>query len=216
MKTKNNTAILVITSIVCLLPIILSIVVYNDLPERIAIHWGTSGNPDTYVPKYVAAFGLPPLLTLISIFSKVMLFNDPKRANTSKMTQLILLWIVPVISLVLVPVTLYIAMGVMIPIPVIVPLIVGIIFILCGNYLPKNRQNYTIGYKTPWTLDNPDNWNKTHRIAGILWIFGGVVLICQAFVSFENTVWAILSLVIVVVLVIIPAVYSYILYKKST
>jgi Predicted integral membrane protein len=214
MKTKNT--IIAISSIICLLPIILSIVIYNDLPEQIAIHWGTSGNPDTYAPKYIAAFGLPILLTAISIFSKAWLFNDPKRANTSRIMRVIIVWLIPVISLVLMPVMLFIAMGIMIPITMIVPLIVGIIFILCGNYLPKNRQNYSIGYKTPWTLNDADNWNKTHRIAGILWILGGIVLICQAFTAFENTFLAILSLIVVVILIVIPVFYSYILYKKST
>ena len=216
MKTKNNITILVVSSIICLLPMVLSIVLYKDLPEQIAIHWGTSGNPDTYVPKYIAAFGLPILLTLVSIFSKVWLFNDPKRADTSKIMQMIMLWIIPVISLVIVPVTLYIAMGVMIPITMIVPLIVGIIFIVCGNYLPKNRQNYTIGYKIPWTLNDADNWNKTHRIAGILWILSGVVLIIQAFLGFESAVWLILSVIIAVIFLLIPVFYSFILYKKST
>lgn len=215
MKKKNNLSIIVISSIVCLLPIILSVVVYNDLPEQIAIQWGAGGNPQNFVPKAMAAFGIPLLLTVINIFSKIRLLNDPKKANTSWITQLIMLWAIPVASLVIVPVALFIAMGVMIPIAMIFPLIIGIVFIVYGNYLPKNRQNYVIGYKIPWTLHNADNWNKTHRLAGFLWILGGIILIIQAFVAFENAVWLILSALIIGLVVIIPFIYSYVLYRNT-
>ena len=106
-------------------------------------------------------------------------------------------------------------MGAMIPISMIVPLIAGIVFIVYGNYLPKNRQNYGIGYKVPWTLHNADNWNKTHRLAGFLWILGGVIMIVQAFATFENAIWLTLSALIVVMVVVIPIIYSYALHRKA-
>ena len=59
-----------------------------------------------------------------------------------------------------------IGMGKDIPISTVVTMIVGIVFVVSGNYLPKSRQNYTIGIKLPWTLADVDNWNKTHRLAG--------------------------------------------------
>ena len=215
MKTKNNKAIILLTSIVCLLPLILSAVVYNDLPEQIAVQWSAGGNPQNYVPKAAAAFGLPFLFMAINIFSNVRLLNDPKKVGASQTARMIMLWVVPFASLVLMPVSLFFAMGVMIPVTVVIPLILGIVFILYGNYLPKNRRNYVIGYKIPWTFNNADNWNKAHRLAGYLWIFGGIGLIVQAFATFENTAWLILSLLIVVMVVLVPIIYSYALYKKT-
>jgi uncharacterized membrane protein len=212
---KNNRVVVLLSSIICLLPLILSAVIYNDLPEQIAIQWGADGNPQNFVPRTVAAFGMPLLLAGINIFSKARLLNNPKRANVSQVAQLIMLWVIPVASLVLVPVALFIAMGVLIPIAIIIPLLVGIIFILYGNYLPKNRQNYVIGIKIPWTLNDADNWNKTHRMAGFLWVLGGIILIVQAFALFENAVWLILSVLIAVLIVIIPFVYSYALHRKT-
>lgn len=70
-----------------------------------------------------------------------------------------------------------------ISITLVVPVLLGLLLIVVGNYLPKNRQNYTIGLKLPWTLDDPDNWNKTHRLAGYLYILAGLVLIGGAFLS---------------------------------
>lgn len=104
-------------------------------------------------------------------------------------------------------------MGVNIPISVIAPAFVGIVIIVSDNYLPKCRQNYTIGIKLPWTLDDADNWNRTHRMAGYLWMFGGIILVAGAFLSLEGIS---LTILIVIPLVIAPALYSSALYRKTT
>lgn len=216
MKTKNNFRVLLFSSVICLLPILLSLVYYNDLPAQIAVHWNNAGDPDSFVPKAVACFGLPLLLLAINLFSKWFLYSDPKRENTSQAMQLFAAWTPPVLSLVLVPVTLFIAMGVNIPISLVASLLVGIVLLVCGNYLPKSRQNYTIGIKLPWTLDNADNWNKTHRLAGYLWMGGGVVFIIGAFIPENRTIWSLFfSIAIVLLLLLVPLLYSYFLYKKS-
>jgi len=215
MKTKNNVIIL-LSSIICLLPLILSAVVYNDLPEQIALQLGTGGAPQNFVPRAFAAFGIPFLFAVLNIISKVRLLNDPKKANASRMTQIFMLWFIPVLSLIIVPVALFRAMGVMIPILMLAPLLIGIVLILYGNYLPKNRQNYVIGYRTPWTLNNADNWSKTHRLAGRLWVIGGIIMIVQAFVLFESAVWLILLGSIITLVIVIPPIYSYALYAKKS
>jgi uncharacterized membrane protein len=216
MKAKNNHIITVLSSVVCLLPIILSLAIYSELPEKIAIHWDSTGNPDNYAPKALAAFGLPILFMFINIYVNFYLHNSPKRANASTAVTSITTWFVPFLSLVLMPITLFIAMGVNIPIFLIGSMLTGIVLILFGNYLPKSRQNYVIGIKLPWTLNNADNWNKTHRMAGYLWIIGGIALIVGSFLLYEKLVWGILSLAIIALLIIIPRVYSYSLYKRHS
>ena len=124
-------------------------------------------------------------------------------------------WLVPFSSLIFVPVMLFIAMGVKIPIVIIVMVFVGIVFILCGNYLPKSRQNYVVGIKLPWTLNDTDNWNKTHRMAGYLWIFGGMAFIIVPFVSFGSSFLLAVFLSIVALMIIAPVLYSYFLYRKN-
>ncbi len=218
MKTRNNfVAALVLSSVVCLLPIILSIVLYNDLPQQIAIHWDSAGNPDNFAPKAVAAFGLPFLLAAINLLSKLKLYHDPKRSNTSQAMQVVAAWTPPLLSLIVVPITLFIAMGAAIPIALVVPPLVGVLLIICGNYLPKNRQNYTIGIRLAWTLHNADNWNKTHRMAGYLYIFAGLILIAGTFISHHSGVINGMSLTVfvVILLVIAPIIYSFMLYRKT-
>lgn len=209
---NNNKKLLIITTIICLLPLILSCILYEKLPTEIAVHFNSAGEANGFLPKAAAAFGIPIGLGLINIFSHFTINNDPKKANVSKMLVALSKWAVPVLTVIIVPVTLFMAMGVKIPIQIIVPALVGVLFIILGNYLPKTRQSYTVGIKIPWTLDNEENWKKTHHLAGYLWILGGILMIVWACVG-VNGIWA--TLIVALILAGIPFLYSYILYKRG-
>jgi len=209
---KKNSSTLIMTTLGCLLPIILSITLYDQLPEQIAVHWNSAGNPDNYMPKAIAVFGLPVLMAVLNFVVHIVVNNDPKKMNAAPAVRWIGLWIIPILSVIIMPVTLFKAMGADLPIETIAPAIVGILIIVTGNYFPKTKQNYTIGIKLPWTLHSEDNWNRTHRFAGYLWMIGGTLIIMTTFLKL-NIALAILP--IVVVLVVVPTVYSYSLYKKA-
>ncbi|MDD4140346.1 MAG: DUF1648 domain-containing protein [Clostridiaceae bacterium] len=213
---KNNRTIVWVTSIICLLPFVYSALAYTSLPERIAIHWNSAGVPDNWAHKAVAAFGLPFLFLAINLYSKMRLLNDPRREGQSQAIRQISIWLIPAASIVLVPVTLQMAMGARVPIVLLGSLLVGLLLVIFGNNLPKNRQNYTIGFKLPWTLNDADNWNKVHRLAGYLWIAGGLGLIAGSFLLRQPLAHIALTALVVVVLVLVPSVYSYSLYKQES
>ena len=79
------------------------------------------------------------------------------------------------------------------------------------NYLPKCRQNFTMGYRLPWTLNDEDNWNKTNRLAGYVMVLGGILIIIMSF--FDLAFWAVI--LFVGAILIIPSVYSFLLYRKK-
>jgi uncharacterized membrane protein len=89
---------------------------------------------------------------------------------------------------------------------------VGALFLILGNWLPKTRQNYAVGIKVPWTLDNELNWEKTHRLAGYLWMIGGIIMIIMGITTKAPEIVVIVSIFIVVV---IPILYSYYLHAKK-
>lgn len=209
MKKKLDINLL-ITTVICLLPILLALILYDRLPDQIAVHFDVSGNPDNYFPKALAAFGLPVLFAAINIYTHFRLNNEPKRQNMSSALKLFSKWTVPVISIIMIPITLFMAIGAKINIVMISTAVVGVIIIICGNYLPKCKQNYTIGIKLPWTLDNEENWNKTHRFSGFVWVLGGIAFIISAFFSFMYA-----QLVIIALLVFTPFVYSYLMYREE-
>ena len=89
---------------------------------------------------------------------------------------------------------------------------VGILFVVIGNYLPKTKQSYTMGIKLPWTLASEENWNRTHRLAGFLWVIGGILLILLTLLRLWNT-WT--FLLVIIPMSVVPMIYSYLLYRKG-
>ncbi|WMJ90110.1 SdpI family protein [Anaerocolumna sp. MB42-C2] len=205
---KNKTTIL--STILCLLPMVLSAAVYEKLPQQVAVHFDISGNPDNYVPKVIAAFGIPLLLAIINLYTNFRVSKDPKVENASSSLRAITRWLVSLLSVIMVPVTLFGAMERKIPIIMLTTAITGVVIVICGNYLPKCKQNYTIGIKLPWTLDNDDNWNRTHRFSGFVWVTGGFIIIINAFIQIPNLLTA-----VVIGLVLLPFLYSYLFYKSQ-
>lgn len=207
MKLKT----VLITCGVCLLPILLGIAVFERLPAQIPIHWNLEGEIDNYASKEFFVFILPMLMSGLQLFCLFMLSKDPKYKNYSiKMFNLVI-WIIPVITVVLALITYAIVFGYDIAINVVVPMLLGILFIILGNYLPKCHQNYTVGFRLPWTLDDEDNWNKTNRLAGYIMVFGGFLIVITSL--FDIAHWAVM--IFIIAIVIIPSVYSYLLYRKK-
>jgi len=101
-------------------------------------------------------------------------------------------------------------LGYKISVESIMPVFMGVLFLVLGFILPKCKQNYTIGIKLPWTLHDEKNWDKTHKLAGKLWIYGGIIMVVSG--MFNLTF---LFMAIIFALVIIPTVYSYLIYKNK-
>jgi len=213
--TKKNILVLVITSIICLLPICLSVSMYNDLPDKVVMQWNFEGNPNWYAHKAVLAFGMPVFFLVMNIVIFFLIHADPKRENASKAMLMFVEWFISILSLIIVPLMLLTNLGVELPTVMIILVLVGILFIFLGNYLPKNRQNYSIGIRVSWTLENPENWNKTHRLGGFMWIIAGILLIIIAFLPLPNIVGIIFIFTILILISVIPILYSYSLYKKE-
>ena len=96
----------------------------------------------------------------------------------------------------------------------IIFLLLGVLFAALGNYLPSVKPNYFIGMRTPWTLESEVVWKKTHRLAGKLWVIGGLVVICLA-VLLDTADMLSIFLTITAVITIIPLVYSYIWFQRE-
>lgn len=200
----------VVTSVVCLLPMLYSALVYADLPEQVAIHWGADGNPNGWAPKWMAAFLLPLLLFLLNLVCQLVSNAEPRAEARPAALMLICRWFIAVLGVVVLPVTLLIAQGKEIDIALVCVGVVGALLVMIGNYLPKCRQNYTLGIKLPWTLASEENWNRTHRLAGPVWMAGGLL-----FIVFGLCAWPVPAMIVVLACALIPTVYSFVLYRKG-
>ena len=207
---KKHWKTLVVTSIIILLPIVAGLVLWNDLPEKIPTHWNAAGEVDGWSSKAFAVFGLPLILLAAQWLCALSTAADPKKQNHSQKVYQLVLWIIPVIGLLLGVITCATALGKAVPVEVVLPVFMGLVFTVIGNYLPKCKQNYTIGIKIPWTLSSEENWNRTHRFAGRLWLVCGLVIMLT---GFFGGFWIFFGIVLVMVLA--PLAYSYLLHRKG-
>lgn len=207
---KKNLKILIVTSVIILLPILGGILLWNQLPEQIPSHWNVQGEIDGWLPKAAVVFGMPFFMLLIQWVGVFATLSDPKRTNHSGKILHLVFWLVPAIDLLLSAVVYFTAMGEDVRVETILPILMGVLFVAIGNYFPKCRQNYTIGIKIPWTLHSEENWNKTHRLAGFVWVLGGILMIIGGFFG-----QFILTLIAILPMTLIPVVYSYILHRKG-
>ena len=207
---KKNLKTLIITSVIILLPILAGVILWNQLPDPMPSHWNASGEVDGWSSKPFAIFGLPLILLAAQWLCVLGTAADPKKNNHPEKILHLVLWIIPVLSVAMHTFVYLIALGHGVRMEVVMPVLIGVIFTIIGNYLPKCKQNYTIGIKIPWTLNNEENWNRTHRFAGRLWVVCGLVIMLT---GFFGGFWIFFAIVLLMVLA--PFFYSYMLHRKG-
>ncbi len=206
---KKYKFTIVLTSFLIICPVFAGIFLWDRLPEQVATHFGTGNVPNGWSSRPFAVFGIPLMLLGIHLLCIFATMADPRKQNISGKLFHCVAWLVPLVSLVVMASVYGYALGMTVDIGMWVNLIVGAVFIIVGNYLPKCGQNYTVGIKLPWTLESEENWNRTHRLAGWLWIFGGFVFLINAFFQ---SVWVMAA---VLAMTLIPVGYSFALYRKG-
>ena len=207
---KENKKTLFITCAVILLPIVAGLLLWDRLPDRIPTHWGMGGEVDGWSGKGFAVFAMPALMLGIQLLCFFVTASDPKRGNIRRKYLSMVLWIIPVLSVMTSCISYAVALGAQIRVEQVIPGFIGLMFVIIGNYMPKFQQSYTMGIRLPWTLSSEENWNRTHRFGGKIWALGGIgVLFCTLMG------WGIASIAILAVVVIVPTVYSYVLYRKG-
>ena len=209
---KYEKKLIIITTLLTLFPMLMGVLLWNRLPDQMPTHWNAAGEIDGYMAKPYAVFGLCGFLTAVHLLAVFVTGSDPKNPNVVKKVNQLVLWIVPAVGLFVSVLMYFTAMGYPINVNVFTSFFTGILFIIVGNYMPKCRPNYTIGIKLPWTLADDDNWVKTHRMAGPVWMAGGVLIILSGILG-DKAVFVLIPATLIMVL--IPSVYSYLLYRKK-
>jgi len=200
-------------------PFIYGALIFPQLPSKIPTHFNIEGKADAWGGPSSIFLG-PGIMGAVSIFVYVLLSNlkkfDPKKydeANDTLYKDFAVLTVVflSILSLIIIYSSTHadqINVG-----QLILPL-VGLSFAGLGWYMPKFKQNYFVGFKLPWTLENVDNWNETHKVAGKIWIYGGLFQVVVTFLlpmkfGFIGFILA------TAVMVIIPSVFSYRMFRNG-
>ncbi len=188
----------VITCVVTLLPILLGLVLWNELPDTMAIHFDINNTPDNFASKGFVVFGLPLLMAFLQTICCVINDINAKRFGERKKFSTATKWIVPIMSIVLQSVTLAYGLGVQVDIRKFAMVIVGCVFLLVGNYLPKfdHIKNYDL---------ETEKARKVNRFIGFETVIMGILGLVTIFLP---PVFSALWIVLLIPYAIAAVVYG--------
>ena len=188
---------------------------WPQLPPQVATHWNIRGEPDGYSGPFVAAFIMPLAILAIAALAQVLPMIDPKRANYPKFldTYWLLMNSILVFMGIVHLAVLGDALGAPVPIRRVMPVALGFLFIMIGNYLGRVQPNWFLGIRTPWTLSSDTVWRKTHRLGAWVFVIAGLLFMASAFVP--GAAGAVPFAVVVIGLVLTPVVYSLYLWMRE-
>lgn len=188
---------------------------YPAMPQTVPTHWGADGAVNGWGDKAGTIFmaAMPFLVALIMLAVPRL---DPKGRNFKRFRGVYLgmsaaLTLFLVVIAWMTPLT---AFGLVSEGGSIVS--TATLFAL-GNYLPRVKPNYTFGIRTPWTLASEDNWRRTHRFAGPVFVVAGAVMLVAAVLSTvvpDVSFWAGMAAVLVATLVV--GVYSFLVWRRES
>jgi len=209
---KQYKKSLILSSLLILLPAVIGLLLWEQLPALLPTHWGMDGQVDGWQNKAMGIFLLPLILLVCHWFCLFFTWRDPGNKGRNRKVFRLVMWIMPIISLYSSTIMYSAALGYGMNLNMLATIPIGVMFIAIGNYMPKCQQNHTIGIKITWTLANEENWNRTHRFGGKCWVIGGIVLTLCAFLPGFAGIWIMIAAVFV--LAFLPMFYSWRIYRR--
>ena len=212
---KEHKGKLILSSLLVLLPLVAGLLLWNRLPAQLPMHWNAAGEIDGWGSRLMVVCAEPLFLLVIHWVCVGACFIDPKNKEQNRKALGLAIWICPVVSLLAGYMTLSTALEIeLLDVNTLILLFLGILFIVIGNYLPKCKQNYTIGIRVMWALEDEENWTATHRFASRLWVGCGVASLLLALLPWASvSLW--ISVGIILLASLASVLYSYIFYRKK-
>ena len=201
---------------IVLLSFALAIIFYDDFPDPVPTHWGFNGEVDGWTAKPWGVFMIPTMMVGAFILMIVIPSISPKNYRIEKFGKTY--GIIKVVLLLLfLAINLFILLaskGWDISPSRYIPAVMGLFFVLIGNYMGKTTKNFFIGFRTPWTLASDEVWAKTHRFGGRTMFFAGIIIFIMSVIHISDYFTAGFFMGILLIAVIAPVIYSYVIYRK--
>ncbi|MFC2130866.1 SdpI family protein [Bacteroidota bacterium] len=216
METKDFVKKEWVLLVLMIIPFIMIALFWDDFPAKIPTHWNFSGEIDQYTSKEIGLFLVPGLNIIFYIMFYLLPRIDPRKGNYKlfRTSYNILRHSIIGFLFLMFILLFFSGLGHELNIGFIVINLTLILFLIIGNFMGKIKSNYFLGIRTPWTLENPDNWNKTHRLAGKIWVWLSLIMIILSFLIPMN-ILTIVYFIYIAIIVLVPFVYSYILHVKK-
>ncbi|MEM7613106.1 MAG: SdpI family protein [Pseudomonadota bacterium] len=206
-KTANTISLSLIA-----LAGIASALAYPGMADTVPTHWNASGQADGFSSKLTGVL-IGPLSALgICVLMWVIPLISPKGFRTEGFASIINIFQVALVVFMLGigGIIILAGYGHDASVEKVVPMAVGALFIVLGNYMAKIRKNFFVGIRTPWTLASDEVWAKTHRLGGYSFVIGGVIMVVTPLLGLGHIVFTAVALTAGM----LPVAYSFFAYKR--
>jgi uncharacterized membrane protein len=212
MSTRTT---LILVSILIIVSTLAGLLLWSQLPDPMASHWGTNDQVNGYMSKFWGVFLMPVITLAMLLLFLVVPSIDPLKANIAQFREYFNTFIVLITGFMVYIYGLTLAWNLgytgfrmstaMLP-------AMGLLFIFMGVLIGKAKRNYFIGIRTPWTLSSDKVWDETHRVGGKLFIASGILSLLGAF--FPDYAFGFI-MVPILGTALFTVVYSYYLFQKE-
>jgi len=209
---KINFDMLLLTSVMCLVPMLFGLYFYQDLPEMVAVHFDINNNPNGFMSRELFVFGIPIIMMIAQVFVCISL--DLRRKNTNKNNKSLFMYklLIPITSVLMHVMIILYAMTVGIDVLKVAMLILGVVFIVIGIDLPNADDAYINFPK----INDEKVYKKTKNVFGKIFIINGTLaLITSLFDTRYIMAIIILLLLEAIGLLIFANCYNIKLEKKK-
>ncbi|MBE6688912.1 MAG: DUF1648 domain-containing protein [Ruminococcaceae bacterium] len=197
--------ILIITAVICLLPVFLGLSLWENLPDTMAIHFDINNNPDNFASKGFVVFGLPVLMALMQTFCCIVTDLNAQKHGSRKKFEAAAKWIIPVMFVFLQTITLGYGLGHDIDIRKCAVTIVSVIFIVLGNYMPK------LDYVKNYNIDT-QKARKINRFMGFSMVIMGILFLITIFFP---PIFSVIALILLIPYILLTVIYSIAVIRKK-
>ena len=215
--TRKGLAIVTILLVAAMIAAGLALGAALPADRRLPIHWGLSGVPDAYGPKWLALL-LPAVFTAaIGLLFYFLPRLEPRGQGLERSHGLYLwLWASGLMMGAVVALALSAsALGWNLPVGDLVMGAIGLMLMMIGNQLGKSRSMYLAGIRTPWTLASEEVWVRTNRLGGKLMLGAGLVTIVAAVLPLSAVTGAVVAGGAIAVAATVPIAYSWLLWRRE-
>jgi len=190
------------------------------LPEdaKIPCHWNIKGEIDGYYGKWTGVLLFPGINLAMLLLMIALPYISVRYKNAQERFEKVIPGLATIIIFFFASIHIYmilLAKGILNPSGNMIFYLIGLMFIMLGNILPRIPSNFFAGIRTPWTLSSEEVWRKTHRLGGISFVIAGLLMIVITAILGSSSTANIIMFVLFMSLVLYPVLYSFILYKKE-
>ena len=208
----KQTGTRIVSSLFVIAMLAIAAWIYPHLPAQTPSHWDADGNVNGWMPRFWAAAIWPLTMCGFALMLAVLPVISPRKFEIAPFACTYGVIVLATLAFLLVvgTVALLAGAGYHVSMELVAPIAVGALLMVIGNFMGKFRKNFFVGIRTPWTLTSDVVWERTHRLAGWLFVLAGLAWIVGGLAHVSPTMLVAISFAAG----FIPAIYSYFLYRR--